>query len=96
MFVRVEAVLGRIDDAVIVPVSALTQRDGKTVVFLVCTDNASVKLIPVEPGVRDGDRVQVSGLDAEGRVVTLGHQLLADSAAITIPGDERRSAAAAP
>lgn len=96
MFVRVEAILGRVDDAVIVPVNALTQRDGKTVVFLVCCESAAVKLVPVEPGIRDGDRVQVVGAGLEGRVVTLGQQLLGDGAAITIPADERRRAQASP
>ncbi len=85
MFVRVEAVLGRREDATIVPAAALVDRDGGTVVFVVSDDDASVRLAKVETGIREGDRVEVTGDDVGGRVVTLGQQLLGDGSAITIP-----------
>ena len=42
----------------------------------------------VTVGIREGERVQVSAEGLEGRVVTLGQQLLEDGSAVTIPGDE--------
>ncbi len=90
MFVRATIVFDRVEDATIVPVEALAQRDGRDVVFVVGADGASVRMVPVEVGFREGPRVQVRGEGVGGRVVTLGQQLLEDGSSITIPnGDER-------
>lgn len=85
MFVRVEAVLGREEDAAIVPVDALTERGGQTVIFIVSEDRSSARMIPVQVGIRDGERVQVIGEELAGAVVTLGQQLLGEESAITLP-----------
>ena len=87
MFVRVEAVLGRVEDATIVPESALTVREGQDVVFVVSGDGRTAKMTPVTVGIRDGQRVQVTGEGLVGRVVTLGQQLLGDGSAISLPDD---------
>ena len=42
----------------------------------------------VRIGIRDGDRVQVSGEGVAGRVVVLGQQLLDDGSKIVIPAGE--------
>lgn len=76
MFARIEVVLRREEDAVIVPVEALTQRDGGPVVFVVPEGASTVTMVPVTVGVREGSRVQVIGDGVAGRVVTLGQQLL--------------------
>lgn len=93
MFVRVEVVLGRVEDAVIVPFTALTTRDGKQGVFVVDASGDKVAWRGVEVGIRQGERVQVRGEGVEGRVVTLGQQLVDDGSPIVIPeasgsGDE--------
>lgn len=85
MFVRARAVLERVDEATIVPVAALVTRDGRRAVFVVSPDGATVSLRPVEVGIRDEGRVQVTGDGIEGRVVVLGQQLLGDGSAIAIP-----------
>lgn len=85
MFVRVTAVLERVEDAVIVPEDALVVRDGQDAVFVVSDDASSVALVPVEVGVQDQGRVQVIGGGVRGRVVTLGQQQLHDGTPITIP-----------
>ena len=85
MFVRVESVLGRVEDATIVPVEALSERDGERVVFLVNEREMTTRMVAVETGITEDGRVQVFG-DVSGRVVTLGQQLLTDGASITIPG----------
>jgi len=41
----------------------------------------------VSVGIRDGDRVQVTGEGVSGRVVILGQQLVDDGSGITISGD---------
>ena len=93
MFVRAEIVLDRVEDATIVPVDALVRRDGDSVLFVVDSDGAMVSMRPVEVGIRDGARVQVSGDGIRGRVVTLGQQLLDDGSPITIPGERDPSVA---
>lgn len=84
MFVRARIVLGREDDATIVPLSALTTRDGKTGVFVVNDAGDRVAWRAVEIGIREGDRVAVEGDGVDGRVVTLGQQLIDDGSAIEI------------
>ncbi|HYG23546.1 MAG TPA: efflux RND transporter periplasmic adaptor subunit [Verrucomicrobiae bacterium] len=85
MFVRAETILQRVENATIVPLSALTTRDGKTGVFVVSDAGDRVAWRPVEVGIRENERVQVIGDGLAGRVVTLGQQLLDDGSAITIP-----------
>lgn len=84
MFARIDLVLERVGETVIVPAAALVRRDGRDGVFRVTDDGQAVRWQPVEAGIREGDRVQVSGLQPDGRVVVLGQQLLKDGAAIRI------------
>ena len=86
MFVRATVVLRRVPDAVIVPEGALTTRDDRHGLFVVSADGRSVTWRAVEVGIREGDRLQVTGEGLSGRVVTLGQQLLDDGSSITIPG----------
>ena len=85
MFVRVEVMLRREEQATIVPFIAITTRDGKSGVFVVDASGAEVSWRPVAVGIRADERVQVSGEGIVGRVVTLGQQLIDDGAAIVIP-----------
>lgn len=88
MFVRVTVVLERVADAVVVPEPALTRRGDRPGVFVVSDDGRSVTWREVQVGIRQGDRVQVTGEGVEGRVVTLGQQLVEDGSAIRIPADD--------
>lgn len=96
MFIRVSAVLDRLADATIVPEKALTTRNDRTGVFVVSEDGRSVAWRDVAVGIRDGDRVQVTGKGLSGRVVTLGQQLIDDGSAISIPGGAAEPGAAVP
>lgn len=96
MFIRVTVVLDRVADATIVPEKALTTRDGRTGVFVVSGDGRSVSWREVAVGIREGDRVQVDGEGLNGRVVTLGQQLVDDGSPISIPAREGESPAAPP
>ncbi len=87
MFARVTVVLDRIEEATIVPTSALLTREGQTGVFMVGEDKIA-HFRPVEVGIRTIDRAAVAGEGLEGRVVTLGQQLVEDGGNVTIPQDE--------
>lgn len=85
MFVRAVVVLGRVEDAIIVPESALTVRANRHGVFVVNTDKKTVTWREVEIGIRQDELVQVVGNGLQGFVVVLGQQLLNDGSAIHFP-----------
>jgi len=85
MFIRATVVLARVENAVIVPEAALARRGDVTGVFLVNADGTHVSWRPVETGIRAAGGVQVLDAALEGRVVTLGQQLVDDGGAIVIP-----------
>lgn len=89
MFVRAKVALDASDGAQIVPLDALTRRDEVTGVFLVPPEADEVQWKPVTVGLRDGERVQIVEPKLDGRVVTLGHQLVDDGAKISIPADRQ-------
>ena len=98
MFVRATITLKTIHDATVVPFAAVTTRDGETGVFVVSRDGARVAWTPVRVGVRQDEVVQVIGEGVEGRVVTVGQQLVDDGSQITVPdalGSEPAAASAA-
>ncbi|MBX3178821.1 MAG: efflux RND transporter periplasmic adaptor subunit [Candidatus Hydrogenedentes bacterium] len=95
LFIRVTIELARETDATIVPEAALTSRADVDGVFIVEEEGPSVVWRPVTVGLREGDRVQVAGEGLQGRVVTLGQQLLDDGSAIIIPADEDEAGSAA-
>lgn len=84
MFVRASAVLDRAEDVLIVPETAIVKRDDQSSVFVVDAAGTSAKLVPVTTGIANKGFIQVTGEGLEGRVVTLGHQLLDDGSAIDI------------
>jgi RND family efflux transporter MFP subunit len=84
MFARATVMLVRLEQAVIVPEQALTTRDGRKGVFLLSADGASATWREVQPGIRQGERVQVTGEGLIGRVVVLGQQLLDDGTSIRV------------
>ena len=54
---------------------------------MVSPDGRSVVWREVIVGIQEGNRVQVTGKELSGRVVTLGQQLVDDGSRITIPED---------
>ena len=92
MFISATVVLARVTAATIVPEQALTTRDDRRGVFAVSEDGRSVAWREVEVGIRDEDRVQVTGNGLSGRVVILGQQLLTDGTPITIPAPAKNTA----
>lgn len=91
MFVRASIEVAAEQEATIVPVAALTRRSDQDGVFVVAADGSTARWVPVAIGLREGERVQVSGEGLKGRVITLGQQLLDDGSTIVIPSDEIRA-----
>lgn len=86
MFVRVTLEYGRRDSAVTVPVAALVKRGERDGVFLLSEDAGKVQFVPVQAGVTDSGRVEIVEPRLSGEVVTLGHHLLQDGSAVSLPG----------
>ncbi|KAF0095987.1 MAG: RND family efflux transporter MFP subunit [Puniceicoccaceae bacterium 5H] len=87
MFVRAALVLREKDNARIIPEAAIVRRDNENGVFVVNADGNTVSWHPVEIGIREGDRVEVLNDDVQGRVVTLGQQLLEAGSNVNISDD---------
>ena len=56
-------------------------------VFLVANGSPKAVWREVEEGIREDDRIQVTGENLSGRVVILGQELLEDGSTITISED---------
>lgn len=84
MFVRATLVLDVLEEATILPLAALTERDGRSGVFVINADATQARWQPVEVLIRDGDRIAVTGESIEGQVVVLGQQQLADGSPVSI------------
>jgi len=88
MFIRASVILRSVEDAVIVPESALVKRDGETGVFMLSADGNTVRWQVVTPDIRQDNAVQITGVDLQGEVVTLGQQLLDDGSAVSVQRDK--------
>jgi RND family efflux transporter MFP subunit len=87
MFVRVEIALTRHDDATVVPLAALVTRNGQTGVFAADMQTMTARFIPVTVGITDSVRAEIVRPELSGQVVTLGHHLLEDGAAMRLPAN---------
>ncbi|MBE0584967.1 MAG: efflux RND transporter periplasmic adaptor subunit, partial [Desulfofustis sp.] len=82
MFARVHVELGHAEQALAVPSTAIIKRLGSYGVFIVEDDMA--RFVKVQPEIEDGGWTQVSGLQEEQQVVTLGHHLLSDGVGVAV------------
>ena len=85
MFVRAQIEFARRDNATVIPLAALTQRNGKQGVFLVDTEKKKARLVHVDLGIINGQLAEIAKPSLSGSVVTLGHHLLEDGSAIILP-----------
>lgn len=88
MFVRSEVVLQRVADATVIPQRALVLRDDHPVVFVIDEATQTARLVPVQLGITEGDRVQIVSPVLSGRVVTLGQPLLDEGSAVMVAKPE--------
>ena len=92
MFVRTEIVLARHDDATVVPQGSLINRNQQPGVFLADLDTLTAHFVPVTVGIASAGWVEILQPELAGHVVTLGHHLLEDGAAIRLPAKDSLSA----
>lgn len=96
MFVQVAIETERIDNAAIVPTTALVDRGGRSGIFVVDAEAGAARFVPAQIALRSGDRVALKGAEPiPGEVVVLGQDQLTDGAAVVRPeADEDDSDAA--
>jgi HlyD family secretion protein len=82
---KVQMIARTVDDALIVPTSALLKTpEGATTVMVVGSDSKA-RQVSVEPGIRNGDRVQITkGLNGGEMVITSGGYGLPDNTRVKI------------
>ncbi|MEE4607942.1 MAG: efflux RND transporter periplasmic adaptor subunit [Desulfobacteraceae bacterium] len=85
MFVRAAITLARRDNATVVPLEALVERTGQSGVFVADLAAGIARFVPVTVGIVDDRRAEILRPALAGHVVTLGHHLLDDGAAIRLP-----------
>lgn len=88
MFARGLVTLNKVTDALVIPKTAVIEKDDKSYVFI--NDNGKAKRLEVTLGLSDGEKVQVSGIPAGAKVIVAGQQYLTDG------GQVREDAPAAP
>lgn len=89
MFIRAQIRFGSRPDVLVIPLAALTRRNGRQGVFQVDKDTMTARFVEVETGIQSDDQVELAHPDLTGKVVTLGHHLLEDGGTVIIaPGDE--------
>lgn len=85
MFTRVRVVLAEKDTAQLVPAQALVNRAGENVLFVIPTDAAVAKQIPVQVGITTPEKIEIIAPKIQGLVVTLGQHLLEDGSPVILP-----------
>lgn len=82
MFVRVTLEFATTEGATIVPVLALTERDGERGVFSLAEGSDVVRWVPVVVNIIDGEEASVTADGLTGQVVTLGQELCEDGSRV--------------
>ena len=82
MHARVAIVASHRDDAQVIPISALQERNGRQFVYVSESDKIARRRY-VTTGIRDGELVEVlSGIESDAMVITLGSRLVQDGSTI--------------
>jgi HlyD family secretion protein len=87
MYAEVELVLERVSGALLIPASALLDRAGRQIVFVVegSGENAAASARTVMPGLSRAAEVQIlSGIDPQDRVIVEGNSFLEDGQPIGV------------
>ena len=91
-FVNVQLTVKTIDNAVVVPVTALRNGSSGDYVYVVNSAERTVSLRPVKRGQATVDKIVIaSGLQVGERVITEGADRLKDGASVVLPGDQPRA-----
>ena len=90
MYARVRLVTDSVQNAIVIPNSAMITREGRTFVFVIATQKdgtkaATVRQQPVTVGISVDNRTEIAkGLEAGDEIVVKGQSLLNDGAAVNI------------
>ncbi len=84
MFINARMIYDTRHSATIAPASALIRRNEKEGLFLVEEASSTARFVAVDIGFRQDEKIEILSPKISGRVVTLGHHLLEDRAAIII------------
>jgi len=88
-FVNVRLQVRTIDNAIVVPVTAVRMGSNGEYVYVVNAKERTVSLRPIKRGQATVDKVVIaSGLEAGERVITEGADRLKDGASVVLPGDQ--------
>lgn len=90
MFTTVRVETAEVADARLVPIDAVTELDGETGVYqpVAGDDGMEARFVPVQTGIESDTRIEIREPALDGRVITLGLQLLEDGAPIRIANDD--------
>jgi membrane fusion protein, multidrug efflux system len=87
-FVNVQLLVKTIENAVVVPVTALRHGSTGDYVYVLNSAERTVALRPVRPGQATVDKIVIAaGLQVGERVITEGADRLKDGASVVLPGD---------
>jgi RND family efflux transporter MFP subunit len=86
MYVRIAIEYARHEGATMVPIAALAQQKGSTVVYVVDRKQSKVAAVKVKTGIREGDRVEIIEPPMVGEVATVGREQLDDGRPVKLPG----------
>ena len=91
-FVNVQLLVRTIDNAVVVPITALRQGSAGDYVYVLNAADRTVSLRPVKRGQATVDKTVItSGLQAGEQVITEGADRLKDGARVVLAGDQGRT-----
>jgi len=88
MFVRAMIEFDRHENATVIPVSSLVNREGRQGVFLADPKQMKVTFVPVTVGLVSGNLAEIIDPLVTGSIVTTGQHLLEDGGSIILPGSE--------
>jgi RND family efflux transporter MFP subunit len=83
MFARIEVTVAEKGRARLVPATAVVERAGRPVVFLVSEADGTARMLEVSTGIVTPEVTEILEPAIEGRVVTLGQHLLDDGSPVT-------------
>lgn len=84
MFSRCTLELKKEENSISVPLTAITERNGKNGLFKVNDEESTVEWVPVTLGFTDGTMIQLISPEISGKVVTIGQQFIKDGSPIRI------------
>jgi RND family efflux transporter MFP subunit len=89
MFIRVQIEFSKVENATVVPMSAVVKRNGEQGVFQVDASEMKARFVPLTFGMMNSEFAQVLKPPLQGDAVTLGHHLLEEEAPVILPGRDQ-------